>query len=213
MKVVCISDTHGLHGRIKELPKGDMIIHAGDITGGGNHSEVLNFLVWFNSLDYKYKIFIAGNHDFLFERYPDLIKEIMVQYPDITYLQDEMILKEGKRIYGSPYTPQFGGWAFMRERGDEEHQMRGIWNQIPYGLDLLITHGPAYGVLDKTITGKKAGCANLLVATVREKVKHHVFGHIHEGYGQEERMFTKSYNASLVDEDYELVNKPIVIEI
>ena len=72
-KITFISDTHGKHHEITDdLSGGDILIHAGDIMNSGRHKEeALSFLEWFNSLDnYKHKIFIAGNHDRLFENIP-----------------------------------------------------------------------------------------------------------------------------------------------
>ena len=100
MKIVCISDTHGLHSHL-ELPKGDMIIHAGDLTKNGSKNQVVDFLDWYSKLDFEYKNFIAGNHDFFFENQEEINKTI----PDnIIYLNDSGIEINGIKIWGSPYT-------------------------------------------------------------------------------------------------------------
>lgn len=208
MKIIFISDTHGKHHRI-ELPEGDMIIHSGDISDNGRVNEVEEFLAWFTSLDYKYKIFIAGNHDFYFENKPqNFIQEFMPK--DVYYLCDSGVKIEGHYIYGSPITPFFYNWAFNRHRGDD---IKRYWDLISEGTDILITHGPAYGILDRTESGDNAGCEDLLSAIKRVKPKYHLFGHIHEGYGTFETDETVFINGSSLDENYLAVHSPMIIEI
>ncbi len=86
MKFIIISDTHGQHKNLT-LPKGDVIIHAGDISQRGKESEIIDFLNWFKDLDFKYKLFIAGNHDFFFERTPKNILEKLIP-ENVIYLCD-----------------------------------------------------------------------------------------------------------------------------
>ncbi|MEG2529872.1 MAG: metallophosphatase domain-containing protein [Anaerovoracaceae bacterium] len=208
MKIIFISDTHGKHQQI-DLPAGDMIIHAGDISRRGRVDEVDKFLDWFASLDYKYKIFIAGNHDFCFEnKLQGSIQDLMPE--GVYYLCDSGVEIDGIRIYGSPITPFFFNWAFNRHRGDD---IRRYWDLIPEGTDILITHGPAYGILDRTEGGDNAGCEELLSAIKRIKPKYHLFGHIHEGYGVFETDETVFINGSSLDENYQAVHAPIIIEI
>ncbi len=208
MKIIFISDTHGKHHEIK-LPAGDMIIHSGDISGRGRVNEIEEFLEWFISQDYKYKIFIAGNHDFYFEnKSQSSIQKLMPE--SVYYLCDSGVEIEGVYIYGSPITPFFYNWAFNRHRGEE---IRRHWDIIPKRTDILITHGPAYGILDRTIGGDNAGCEELLTAIERIKPKYHLFGHIHGGYGTSRTEYTTFINGSLLDENYQTVNPPMIIEI
>lgn len=208
MKIIFISDTHGKHHQI-ELPEGDMIIHSGDISSRGRINEVEEFLAWFTLLDYKYKIFIAGNHDFYFEnKSQSSIQEIMRE--GVYYLCNSGIEIEGLRIYGSPITPFFYNWAFNRHRGKD---IRRYWDIIPSSTDILVTHGPAHGILDRTARGDNAGCEELLSAIKRIKPKYHLFGHIHEGYGVCEKDETIFINGSTIDENYQVVHPPIIIEI
>jgi Icc-related predicted phosphoesterase len=205
MKIVLISDTHNQHEKIK-LPEGDMIIHAGDITGMGSYSEVMSFLQWYSRLKFKYKIFIAGNHDFLFEK-----MELSYALPEgVTYLQDSLVEIEGLQIYGSPYTPKFFDWAFMKNRGED---IQKVWELIPEKLDILITHGPPLNILDKVANGANEGCENLLKKVNEVNPRVHVFGHIHEGYGSSEISGTRFFNASVLNENYRVTNSPLVIEI
>ena len=208
MKIVAISDTHGKHRHLN-LPTGDMIIHAGDVSSRGLKTEVTDFLEWFGELDFQYKIFIAGNHDFYFEK--ETAKEIEQIIPsDVIYLNDSGITIEGIKIWGSPVQPWFFDWAFNRKRGTEiaEH-----WKLIPEGTDILVTHGPAFGVLDKTVRGEEVGCEELLDFIKKVKPKIHIAGHIHEAYGGVEKFGTYFINASVLDVNYRLVNLPVEFEM
>ncbi len=206
MKIVLISDTHGRHRQLK-LPKGDMLIHAGDVTLKGRREEVADFLKWFSIQPFEHRVFIAGNHDFYFEKSSD--KEINALIPqNVIYLRDSGVSINGINIWGSPYTPKFFNWAFNRARGAA---IRKHWELIPPATDLLITHGPAYGFLDMVLNDQHAGCQDLLRTILTIKPKLHVFGHIHESYGNIRRSGIQFVNASMVDELYGLTNTPVVI--
>jgi len=207
-KLVLISDTHGLHDQLV-LPKGDIILHAGDVSSRGTEKEVLEFLDWFGNLDYKYKIFVAGNHDFFFENASaEKIEKIIP--PSVTYLNDSGIEVAGIKIWGSPITPWFFDWAFNRQRGVE---IKKHWDLIPKDTDLLITHGPAHGILDKTKTGVVAGCEELLKKINETDIKVHLFGHIHEGYGERFVNGVHYINASVLDIRYRQVNAPVTFDL
>jgi Icc-related predicted phosphoesterase len=210
MKVIAISDTHGQHiAKSLVLDDADMIIHAGDISLNKKERSVIDFLNWYSSLDYKYKIFIAGNHDFFFEKEKDeKIKNLIPQ--NIIYLNDSGVNIEGINIWGSPIQPLFYNWAFNRRRGAE---ISKHWELIPENTDILITHGPPFSILDKTTGNDYVGCKDLLVKLNKIKPKFHIFGHIHEGYGQIEKEGTIFINASLMTSDYKLKNKPILFEV
>lgn len=208
MKIVAISDTHGQH-KLLELPQGDMLVHSGDVSKMGYKDQVKDFLKWFSSLDFKYKIFIAGNHDYFFEK--ESAEEIKKLVPEnVIYLNDSGTEIEGLKIWGSPIQPWFCDWAFNRQRGEE---IRKHWNLIPNDLDLLLVHGPAAGILDKLYTGEAVGCSDLLEKVKEVKPKFFVFGHIHEGYGKTEINSTTFINASVLDEHYKLRNAPVTFEI
>lgn len=206
--IVAISDTHGQHDKLI-LPKGDIIIHAGDISPRGRENEIKDFLSWFKSLDYKYKIFIAGNHDFYFENRSQI--EIDSIIPEgVIYLNDSGITIEGLKIWGSPISPWFYNWAFNRHRGES---IKKHWDLIPSDTNILITHGPAFDRLDKTDSGKHVGCKDLLEVIEKIKPIIHVCGHIHEGYGVKPENNTCFYNVSVLDENYHLINSPIQIKL
>ena len=217
-RIICISDTHNKHLELNEdLDKlgyedETIIIHAGDCTNGGLRYELTKFLEWFGNLPYKHKIFIAGNHDFCFEptlsAFPPIYPDIAQEFKDkgIIYLMDQMVEVEGLKIYGSPWQPRFYDWAFNVNRGEEIAQK---WAGIPEGLDILITHGPAFGVLDDTISGMRVGCEELYKKIFEVKPKYHICGHIHFGYGMRELDGVTFINASSLGEDYEYHHKPI----
>lgn len=208
MKFVAISDTHCRHRSLR-LPKGDVLLHAGDISYRSSRLEILDFLDWFGRQPFACKIFIAGNHDYFFEREkPDAIQALLPE--TVYYLKEASLTVQGIKIWGSPYTPWFYRWAFNKPRGVA---MAKHWNTIPPDTDLLLTHGPAYGVLDQVINEQHAGDRDLFKKIMEVKPKVHVCGHIHESYGVTNRFGIKFINACMLNESYELANKPHVFEL
>jgi len=205
MKIVAISDTHGLHSMLT-VPPGDVLIHAGDMTGRGTLDEVRDFNEFLGSLPHTHKVVIAGNHDFCFERERE---ESEAELTHCVYLQDQAVTIEGVRFYGSPWQPWFYDWAFNLERGAG---IRVKWDLIPERTDVLITHGPPYGYGDETARGEVVGCRDLLEVVERIKPRMHVFGHIHEGAGTSSNGQTVFINASTCDLGYRPVNPPIIYE-
>lgn len=215
MKITCISDTHNQHTHIPPdwLEGGDVLVHAGDISGRGSLREVEEFLAWFNELPYKHKIMIAGNHDFWFEKVSTFAVNEMLQekYPNIIYLNDSGVEIDGIKFWGSPVTPWFYDWAFNRMGTDIcQH-----WDKIPLDIDVLVTHGPMKGILDMTARGVSTGCPYLLEKSAEmTNLKLFVCGHIHEAYGKFEFPDGGIFvNASIMNLNYHVQNKPIVVEI
>lgn len=208
MKFVTIADTHGQHSDLR-LPPGDVLIHAGDISMKGEKDEVANFLTWFTKQDFEYKILIAGNHDFYFERESEEdIQQILPQ--NVIYLKDSLVTIKGLNIWGSPITPWFFNWAFNRHRGDP---IKRHWDLIPADIDILITHGPTFRTLDTNSKKQHAGCKDLFNKIQEVKPKVHICGHIHESYGTVNKYGITFINASVLNEKYELVNNPIEFEL
>jgi Icc-related predicted phosphoesterase len=208
MKIGLISDTHTQHKSIGGLEEVDLLIHAGDVCSRGTQTETEDFIAWFNQLDIRHKVFIAGNHDFYMEKISSsLIRSHLNN--NTFYLNDDRIIIEGIHIWGSPIQPWFFDWAFNRQRGEE---IKKHWDLIPADTDILITHGPPFGILDKTKHGQHVGCEELLKSIDRVQPKIHVFGHIHEGYGVQKNSFTSFINASVLDVNYRMVNAPIIID-
>jgi len=218
MRIVCISDTHLVHRKNSiPIPDGDLLIHAGDATLRGTMGEIAEFSAWFRTFPHRHKVFIAGNHDWLFEKNPMLAQSLLDR--SITYLEDSVTEVEGLRIYGSPWSPRFLVWAFNLDRGEP---IRRKWNLIPEGIDILVTHGPAIGDLGGVIPQWRSwedaipmdvGCADLRNALLRVRPKLHVCGHVHEGYGAYQLSPTKIVNASIVDGSFNPVHKAVVIDL
>lgn len=208
MRIVCISDTHGLHEQIK-LPEGDILLHAGDVSKLGKPYEIEAFLAWFSQQPFSYKIFIAGNHDFYFEEASsEVIQNMMPE--NLIYLNDSGIDIEGISIWGSPISPWFYDWAFNRHRGAE---IRSHWQQIPPSTDILVTHAPPRNIMDAVYTGESVGCDDLWERVQEINPKYHIFGHIHEGYGIQKIDKTTYINASSLNRHYEVANAPILIDL
>ena len=209
MKIVVLGDTHNRHDQI-EVPDGDLLIHAGDFTLRGNLVEVTKFLDWFENQPHQFKVFIAGNHDFLFEDQPGIARGL-VEGRNFYYLQDSSVIfdNENLKIFGSPWQPWFHNWAFNLQRGEE---IARKWNQIPNDIDILVTHGPPHGILDFADNSvEHVGCEELKKKVLEIKPKIHIFGHIHEAYGVEEGDYTLFVNGCNCNLDYEVVNKPVVL--
>ncbi|TDN95580.1 Icc-related predicted phosphoesterase [Salegentibacter sp. 24] len=208
MKLVCISDTHNKHSQIP-IPTGDVLIHAGDITEGGTEREVLDFLKWFSSQPHHYKIFIAGNHDFYFEKNSD--KDILKIIPEnIHYLKNSGVNINGVTFWGSPITPGDGTWAFNQKQTQEINKH---WDQIPQDTQVLITHTPPYKIKDVSGKGKHIGCASLLKTLQNRKIKYHIFGHVHDSYGITSVAGTKFINAACLDNKDRFLHKPLDFHI
>ncbi|CEP14909.1 hypothetical protein [Parasitella parasitica] len=212
LRFVCISDTHGKTGF--DIPAGDVLIHAGDITKKSTFNEFDKTIQWLSTLPHKVKIVTGGNHDlFLDEQFGYIEKKqeilTLMEKHKITYLEhEEYKLPESMgslTLFVSPYAPVHLGGAFMLD------DMSSIWNDIP-PVDILVTHTPPYGYGDKIIRGgRHVGCQFLrdrLDQLIRPKVC--VFGHIHEAHGytfnEQGRLFI---NACLCDHRYRAQNESI----
>ena len=103
VRIVLISDTHNRH-RMLELPKGDILIHAGDFTNNGTEEEIREFDAWLASLDYQHKILVPGNHDKGMEAKSNQEESERLQLTNATVLRGEMVEVMGLRVFGLPDT-------------------------------------------------------------------------------------------------------------
>jgi len=215
MEITFISDTHNKELKIpkEHLPGGDILIHSGDVSSRGYREEIYWFLDWFSKLDqYTHKIFIAGNHDFFFEENPLQSKELIAQFPNVTYLEDSSITIDDINIYGTPWQPEFNNWAFNLPRNGDK--LKAKWSNIPTSTDILVTHGPPFGILDVAPYGNiNVGCELLTEELKRINPIVHVFGHIHYSYGYVKHDNTHYINASCLGEDYVYKNLPLNISL
>lgn len=202
MKILFLSDTHGQHQKLKDMPKADMLIHAGDISWSGTGKEVVDFVEWLGSLDYKYKIFIAGNHDSCLEgKTTEIIQCFLSE--NCFYLCNSGMTIENIKIWGVPF--------FFSD--DINGLFPQMVTQIPLDTDLLITHCPPLGILDQATLGLNMGNEDLLKQVKQIKPQYHLFGHIHEAYGICESDQTTFVNGSIMNDSYLFVNQPIIIKV
>ncbi|KIY53897.1 Metallo-dependent phosphatase [Fistulina hepatica ATCC 64428] len=188
LRVVTISDTHS---RRPPIPPGDIFIHAGDLTGCGTADQLRAVVFWISGLLHPIKLIVAGNHDaclckpFLgqLDGNTDAAADIDWNAAGITYLEHSSseIQVRGRtlKVFGSPYTPAFGNWAFQYP---SSYRPAPKWDDIPCDTDILITHGPVRGLLDQGYFGP-AGCSQLKTSIEQIRPFLHVFGHIHEARG------------------------------
>lgn len=232
IKICCISDTHGRHRELTIEPC-DILLHAGDVSSMGRKYEVIDFIEWFQSQhNATFKVFIAGNHDMSFEGdKPAWLRAKLRDLEDGTYyLEDSGVEIMGIKIWGCPWQPEFFNWAFNLPRGEELAKKYAL---IPWDTEILITHGPPYGIEDSIPekfrqigqTDLHVGCKDLLNYVQRDQkdLRYNVFGHIHidgrkeirpvdvkiesVNYGDPD-CFVTCINAAVVDNRYDVIVKP-----
>lgn len=203
IKITHISDTHG---KEPKLIGGDILIHSGDLTKHGFKSEILKQLNYLHEqLDkYKYVVMTGGNHDFWIERHPDEFRDACLSACVIPLL-NESIEVMGLKIFGSPDSPIFHNWAFNKTESD----LYDVYEKIPEDTDILITHGPPLGILDKTFFGTHVGSESLFERVNQLNLKLHLFGHIHEDLGVVENKKTLFINSGTTVCNIELDEKEI----
>ena len=205
MRIVFVSDTHGR--QIDDIPYGDVLVHCGDFSRGeGDLNDVWLFNTWLGTLPHTHKLVVPGNHDLACEDHESLTREILV---NARLLIDEEVVIDGVSFYGTPQQPIYYNWAFNQPFD----RLVGYYAMIPEHTNVLITHTPPFGYLDKVIKGYNVGSQELANALRRVKPMYHAFGHIHEGYGVASDGETTFINCSLLNEDYRATNKPIVVDV
>lgn len=197
MKIIHISDTHGYHRWLTELPEADIIVHSGDFTMAGSEQEVLDFLNWFCDLPCKHKVFICGNHD-------DCLYESNIDGLDsnVYYLCNSGIEIEGLKFYGVPMFTE----DCITNRQSQNYA------QILNNTDVVITHSPAYGILDLA-DNIYYGSKELLQSLARINPRLHLFGHIHRQHGITIIGKTMFSNGAIMNEPYSTLNYLNIIEL
>jgi Icc-related predicted phosphoesterase len=220
MRLVSISDTHCNLSEVK-LPEGDILIHSGDLTFSGSVKETEKELFELGKYRAKFKaiILVEGNHDFLGERNEKIMGQLC-EDNGITLLRDSSAVVEGIKVYGSPYQPEFGRWAWNLPRGKA---LKDKWDLIPEDVQLLITHSPPKSILDGVARFNRrigeyelehVGCVDLYNRVKELKsLRGHFFGHIHSGRGMVKIGKINFVNSSICTERYKPTNEPIVIDI
>jgi Icc-related predicted phosphoesterase len=206
LRLVLLSDTHQFHREV-EVPDGDVLIHAGDFTMFSKSMTAIgDFNTWLGELPHRLKICVPGNHEFFLEAAPSQRSLLS----NATVLINEGIEIDGFRIWGSPVTPLYGGAFGLSSAADR----RQLYAQIPEDTDLLITHGPPFGILD-IVPGSElhSGCHELLEAVVRIRPKLHVFGHAHGAHGIFQTDHTTFVNAALLGIHGDLDKSPVIFQM
>lgn len=209
MRLICISDTHGMHRQLT-VPDGDILIHAGDCLGMGTLAELEDLDNWLSEQPHRHKILIAGNHDWCLQD-DSAAAEALIK--NAIYLRDSGVEIEGLKFWGSPWTPEFFDWAFNLSRGPVIAER---WQQIPADTDVLITHSPPAGILDQVPTALRArsvGCEALTRELERLSLKIHLFGHIHESHGQQRMDDCLFVNASTYNGSLKPLNPAVVVDL
>ena len=220
VKICAISDTHNQHNSI-EIPECDLLIHAGDFSYVGNPIDILELDFWFGKLKQSGKVkeivAIAGNHDWVCEKNPSYAASL---FKNCIYLNEQPAEVMGLKFFGSPIQPWFCDWAFNRQRGTE---IARHWAKIPDDTQVLVTHGPPFGILDQVWIqpyNKLTGPEHLGCEELRKKVdslkdlKLHVFGHIHDSNGMQTNANGQIFiNAAICSEEYKPIQKVHLVEI
>jgi Icc-related predicted phosphoesterase len=207
MRLIIISDTHGHHEELG-IFEGDVLIHCGDAFNGfGKHPRDLARLDdWFGRQRCATILCIGGNHDFDLE---DASQAGGPVFEHARYLEDEAYEVDGVRFYGSPWTPELRDWAFYLDPGRPSP-----WAAIPADTDVLITHTPPAGILDRNSGGRRCGCPDLARRAAEIAPAVHCFGHVHASAGTEVRDGTTYINASVVaGRAYDLARSAFVHEL
>ncbi len=206
LRLVLLSDTHQLESEISQVPDGDILIHAGDFSFFSKSLKaILDFSHWLGELPHRCVV-VPGNHEFFLESDPTRRSLIS----NATVLINEGIEIQGLRIWGSPVTPLYGG-AFGLSSSEDR---RRLYAQIPEDIDVLVTHGPPYGILDSSPdSGMHSGCRELFDVVMRVRPKLHVFGHVHGAHGIFQTDQTTFVNAAMLGVDGDLEDSPIVLRM
>lgn len=177
-----ISDTH-THEKMLSIPENiDWLIFSGDESNyndARNHNECLDFLEWLEKVEIPVKIMIAGNHSFAIEK--RLVTKKEIEKRGVIYLENSEIVIDGIKIFGTPYTPSFGNWNFMKDRS----KMHKVWDVMSKDVDVIISHGPPKGILDLTYDRNNnlemCGDSNIKTRLLKEEFSPSLFcfGHLH----------------------------------
>lgn len=188
IRVVCLSDTHDQVAQ--DVPDGDLLVHAGDLTNPGGAEHIQKQIDWLDSLPHRHKVVIAGNHDSWFDlrsrRSEDKLEGRRIDFKGVHYLQNGSVsldFADGRNlnVYGAADIPACGGNDNAFQYPPDKHPWSG---RIPLETDVVVTHTPPRSHLDLGL-----GCPGLLEEVWRVKPRLHIFGHIHWGRGKESVYF------------------------
>jgi Icc-related predicted phosphoesterase len=214
MRIVAVSDTHSMHRAI-DVPDGDVLIHAGDLTMNGKPRDIFDAFAWLSGQPHARIVVTPGNHDLGFQEIRHLKATLKSKFPRIDTLIDQETTIAGLRVYGSPWQPWFNNWAYNFDRGDFGlKQAEERWARIPDDTNILITHGPVYGILDLTLRREHVGCSALKARIEKlPDLRLYVSGHVHEAYGTESVGGVLYVNACSCNAEYRPLQPPIVVDL
>lgn len=208
-RVVMLSDIHDRYDKLFSVPEGDILLIAGDLTFRGDQEELERCNEWLDQQEsFKHKIVIPGNHDLTFETKWDWACKQLPAADAI--LNQNLYIADGLSIWGEPRQPWFYDWAYNVSR---DRMKKDVWDQVPSNIDILLTHGPPWGVGDQSSRGKHVGCKAQREWILQHQPRLVVCGHIHEGYGIYLLGNTVVVNASTCNSKYQAVNPPIVLDL
>jgi Icc-related predicted phosphoesterase len=226
LRFVCISDTHNQHESI-QVPDGDVIVHCGDFSNHGSLEETARFARWFSSLPHRHKILVPGNHDMIMDRgyykaywndwshVKQSTDEAFALFEDkgVHVLVDESVTLGGVKVYGCPQVVCYASWQTAFNSPPDK--ISPYWKNIPDDVDVLLTHSPPAGILDREPFGESAGCPLLLEAMQKRlKPAYHVFGHIHSDWGAKRVGDTCFVNAASVTDFYSTAGRtPLCFDV
>jgi Icc-related predicted phosphoesterase len=207
LDLVLFGDTHELHREV-EVPGGDILICVGDFTMfSKSMSSIEDFNDWLGEQPHRHKIIVPGNHEFFLESNPE--RRSLLDNAHV--LIDEGIEIEGMKIYGSPMTPLYGAAFGKSSPKDRERH----WGRIPDDTNVLITHGPPFGILDLSPGQAERMGDPELRNRMRElpDLRLHAFGHVHGAHGTVERDGVTFVNVALMGHLGDLAWQPTVLRI
>jgi len=193
--ILHVSDTHSLHHEAGDLPSADIFIHSGDVSKSGTDGEFGDFNYWLGTIKWKFKhmFVISGNHDFWTTNWRlnqgalstgEAFNPNYFQYKitNAKVLKHEMVQVMGLKIWGEGWHPQ---------RADSNPGNN--YQDLPYGLDILVTHEAPFGIFDQTGAGNWGSSHDLLQAIWEKRPKVHLFGHVHEQRGHWDKTASGNY--------------------
>eukprot|EP00668_Euglena_longa_P015586 GGOE01019688.1.p1 GENE.GGOE01019688.1~~GGOE01019688.1.p1 ORF type:complete len:313 (+),score=44.04 GGOE01019688.1:43-939(+) len=230
LRWVLLSDTHNRHRELW-VPQGDVLVHCGDFTNSGTHSELSDFAEWLGCLPHRHKVVCGGNHDLSLDppwyasHWQDWHREFQDPTVSLAILQQVCSFVEGRaievgtvRMFVSAQQPRQPKarppMAFGRPRGQP---LKEAWRPMPRPLHVLVTHTPPHGVLDTadygTGTDQPLGDEELMKAVRTNRPLVHVFGHIHRGRGVECKGHTLFINVACSPRGDGPLRGPIVLDL
>ena len=229
MRIVALSDQHGFLPAIQPC---DLLVVAGDVCPdrvGPSFAkrDPMRQKTWFDEQarpwlaqsPAAYQVLTWGNHDWCGQRCDfDGHSSTAAAATALRILVDDRTTVPAAggdiSIWATPWSNQFQDWAFMKSPAE----LAGVYATIPERIDILVSHQPPYGCGDRyehVTTGEieHLGSRELLAAIERIRPRLVICGHLHGGYGCYEHEGIPIYNVSVVNDQYQLIRSPTVIDI